>query len=80
MGSSLASSTCALSLTFMPPTVAPRETEVSMLLAQGRTGTYIQEQLVLSQSTVKTYTRSIYRKLNVGDRQEMLDLIQLTKL
>lgn len=60
--------------------LSPRETEVFMLLAQGRTGTYIQEQLVLSQSTVKTHTRSIYRKLNVGDRQEMLDLIQQTKL
>ena len=60
--------------------MAPREKEVSMFLAQGRTGTYIQEQLVLSQSTVRTHTRSIYRKLNMGDCQEMLDLIQQTKL
>lgn len=59
MGSSLASSTCALSLTFMPPTVAPREKEVSMFLAQGRTGTYIQEQLVLSQSTVRTHEKHL---------------------
>ncbi len=55
--------------------LSPRETEVFILLAQGRTRSFIQEELVLSGSTVKTHVSHIYAKLNVHDRQEMMDLI-----
>ncbi|RNL47182.1 LuxR family transcriptional regulator [Paraeggerthella hongkongensis] len=55
--------------------LSPRETEVFILLAQGRTRSFIQEELVLSGSTVKTHVTHIYTKMNVHDRQEMIDLI-----
>lgn len=55
--------------------LTPRETEVFKLLAQGRTRVYIQEELVLSVSTVKTHVSHIYAKLNVHDRQGMMDLV-----
>lgn len=52
-----------------------RESEVLSLLAQGRTRTYIQEELVLSVSTVKTHISHIYAKLDVHDRQGVMDLV-----
>lgn len=55
--------------------LTPRETEVFKLLAQGRTRAYIQEELVLSVSTVKTHVSHIYAKLGVHDRQGMMDLV-----
>lgn len=55
--------------------LSPRETEVFVLLAQGRTRAFIQDELVLSSSTVKTHVSHIYAKMEVHDRQEMMDLI-----
>lgn len=55
--------------------LSPRETEVFVLLAQGRTRAFIQDELVLSGSTVKTHVTHIYAKMCVHDRQEMMDLI-----
>ena len=55
--------------------LSPRETEVFLLLAQGRTRAFIQDELVLSGSTVKTHVSHIYAKMDVHDRQEMMDLI-----
>ncbi|MDO4442323.1 MAG: LuxR C-terminal-related transcriptional regulator, partial [Slackia sp.] len=55
--------------------LSPRETDVLVLLAQGRTRLYVQEELVLSENTVKTHIGHIYRKLGVGNRQELLDLV-----
>lgn len=52
-----------------------REKEVLSLLAQGRTRAYIQEELVLSVSTVKTHISHIYAKLDVHDRQGVMDLV-----
>ena len=45
------------------------------LLAQGRTRLYIQEELVLSENTVKTHIAHVYRKLGVNNRQDLLDLV-----
>lgn len=55
--------------------LSSREREVFLLLARGRSGPFIQEELMLAQSTVKTHTRNIYRKFNVGTKQELLDLV-----
>lgn len=55
--------------------LSPRETDVLTLLAQGRTRLYIQEELFLAENTVKTHIGHIYRKLGVGNRQELLDLV-----
>lgn len=55
--------------------LSPRETEVFTLLAQGRTCSFVQEELVLAESTVKTHMSHIYGKLGVSGRQEMMDLL-----
>ena len=54
--------------------LSPRETEVFMLLAQGRTCSFVQEELVLAESTVKTHMSHIYAKLGVHSKQEIIDL------
>ena len=53
-----------------------RETEVMVYLANGRTVPYIQDKLTISQSTVKTHVRNIYRKMGVKGKQELLDVIE----
>ena len=49
------------------------------LLAQGRTRAYIQEELVLSVSTVGTHISHIYAKLGVHDRQGVMGPLVLKK-
>lgn len=55
--------------------LSPRETEIFLLLAQGRTREFIKDELVLSGNTVKTHVSHIYTKIGVHDRQEMIDLV-----
>lgn len=55
--------------------LSPRETEVMTLLAQGRTRLYIQDELVLSENTVKTHIAHVYKKLGINNRQDLLDLV-----
>lgn len=56
--------------------LSARETDVFMLLAQGRSRPYICEVLYLSDGTVKTHVSHIYRKFDVHSRQELLDAVQ----
>ncbi|MEY8460437.1 LuxR family transcriptional regulator [Eggerthellaceae bacterium 24-137] len=56
--------------------LSPRESEVLLLLAQGRSRTFIQSELFLSDGTVKTHIRHIYQKLDVHSKQELISLIQ----
>lgn len=56
--------------------LSPRETEIFALLAKGRTVPRIAEELVLANSTVTTHVRSIYRKLDIHNRQELLDYVE----
>lgn len=56
--------------------LSPREAEVLMLLARGRSVPFIAERLGISRTTVKTHIEHIYRKLGVSERQEMLDAIE----
>lgn len=60
--------------------LSDRQQEVLFLMAQGRNAKYIESALVISLSTVQTHIRNIYRKLGVHSRQELLDLIEETKL
>lgn len=55
-----------------------REAEILGLLAQGRSQRYIADKLVIAESTVKTHGRSVYRKLGVTSKQELIDLVQQT--
>jgi DNA-binding CsgD family transcriptional regulator len=54
--------------------LTPREVEVMTLLALGRTGTQIAEQLVLSPDTVRNHTRNARDKLGAKTRAQAVAL------
>ena len=56
--------------------LTPRELEVLQLLAQGRDPSRIQETLVVSYHTVRNHIKSIYKKLGVHSRQELIDALE----
>lgn len=53
-----------------------RETEIFLMLAQGRSRPYIRDTLILSKNTVATHIRHIYEKLDIHSQQELIDLVQ----
>lgn len=55
--------------------LSPRETEIMILIVQGKTRLSIQEELVLAENTVKTHISHIYRKAGIASRQELFDLV-----
>lgn len=55
--------------------LTPRETEVMKLIGLGHSKGYIAEDLGLSENTIRGYAKSLYRKLSIHSRQELLDLI-----
>lgn len=52
-----------------------REFEVFTLLIAGKTDTLISEELFISMHTIKTHNRSIYKKLKVSNRVELIEKI-----
>ncbi|MDE8703278.1 helix-turn-helix transcriptional regulator [Adlercreutzia equolifaciens] len=56
--------------------LTPREREVLLLLAKGRSAAVIQEELSISGGTVRTHTYHIYRKLNVTSQQEIISMVE----
>jgi DNA-binding CsgD family transcriptional regulator len=56
--------------------LSPKETEIMVLYAKGRSSAHIQKELFISRGTCTTHLRHIYQKLNVHDKQEFLDLIE----
>ena len=56
--------------------LTPRESEILKYLGQGRTVRSISEKLVVSENTVKYHVKSIYQKLDVHSRDEVVDLIE----
>lgn len=55
--------------------LSEREREVLGLLYRGNTQKKIAERLFLSVSSVQTYAKSLYRKLGVHSRQELIDMV-----
>lgn len=53
-----------------------REAEVLELLAKGYNSAYIQEKLYISEGTVKTHVRHIYRKLDVHSQQDLMRMVE----
>ena len=51
-------------------TLTPRELEILTILSTGRTVNSIAISLHISQNTMKTHLKNIYRKLEVGNRSE----------
>lgn len=54
-----------------------RETDVLILLCQGRTRTYIADELGLSPNTIKGYIHNVYQKSGAVDKQDLLDRVEL---
>jgi DNA-binding CsgD family transcriptional regulator len=55
--------------------LTPKETEVMILLAKGRSNPRIQEELNISSGTANTHLTRIYKKLDVHDKQSLIDLL-----
>ncbi len=53
-----------------------RELEILALLAKGRNAAFIQQELVISEGTVRTHMRNIYHKLGVHSQQELINLVE----
>ena len=56
--------------------LSERETEVFISLARGRTAQEIADRDTLSIYTVRAHTRSIYAKLDVHSRKELVDFVE----
>lgn len=56
--------------------LTPREAEIMALLVKGRSTPRIQSALGLTAGTVNTHLTHLYRKLDVHDKQELIDLIE----
>lgn len=56
--------------------LTPREAEVALLLAEGRTMSYAANELGLAENTVRGYTKQVYEKTGVHSKQELIDLIR----
>lgn len=52
-----------------------RETEVMLLVSRGNSKNKIADMLFVSSGTIQTHTKSIYRKLDLHSRQELIDLV-----
>ncbi|MEG0017021.1 MAG: helix-turn-helix transcriptional regulator, partial [Gordonibacter sp.] len=49
---------------------------VFLLLAKGRDVPSIAKQLFISENTVRSHSKNVYRKLDVHSKQELLDLLE----
>lgn len=56
--------------------LTPRESEVLILLAKGRTVPVIARDLQIAKGTARTHTERIYRKLDVHKQQELIDKVE----
>ena len=53
-----------------------RETEIMTLIAQGKTRREIENELFLSENTVKTHARHLYAKLGVSSKADVIALLK----
>lgn len=53
-----------------------REREILPYLARGHRPAYVADVLCISEHTVRTHIRNMYRKLGVGSREELIQLIE----
>jgi len=59
---------------FLSLELTKREKDVAILLFEGRNNPYIRIALNISNNTLKTHLKNIYRKALINDRQQLLDL------
>lgn len=56
--------------------LSPRETDVLVAFAHGRNVSYLAEQLYLSPNTIRSHSKTLYTKLGVHSKQELLNLVE----
>ncbi len=56
--------------------LSPRETDVLVAFAHGRNVAYVARQLCLSENTIRSHSKSLYTKLGIHSKQELLDLVE----
>lgn len=56
--------------------LSARESSVLVELARGKTIASIAKDLIVSENTIKAHTKSIYRKLNIHTREELIALVE----
>ena len=56
--------------------LSAREGEILPYIARGHRPAYVADVLCISEHTVRTHLRNIYRKLGVGSREELIQLIE----
>lgn len=56
--------------------LSPRETEVFYLLLRGRSRSYIAQELVVTEETVKSHVKGIYLKSGVHTKQDLIDRVE----
>lgn len=56
--------------------LSARESSVLVELARGKTIASIAKDLFVSENTIKAHTKSIYRKLNIHTREELIALVE----
>jgi DNA-binding CsgD family transcriptional regulator len=56
--------------------LSKREREILLFMARGYSPAYIAKKLFLSDSTVRTHIKSVYRKLGVHSREELLQMVE----
>lgn len=59
--------------------LSPREQEVLALLAEGKTGRAVQQELFIAEGAFKAHTRHIYEKMGINSRKELFDLLGVGK-
>ena len=55
--------------------LTPRERDIVVHLGRGHSYAYIAGELVVSENTVRTHVRNMYRKMGVSSREELLEMI-----
>lgn len=55
--------------------LSPRETEVLGFVGRGHSSVYVAKTLLISESTVYTHVRNLYRKLGVSTRESLIQLL-----
>lgn len=53
-----------------------REKDILLLIARGRDVPSIAKQLFISENTVRSHSKSVYKKLDIHSKQELLDVLE----
>ena len=53
-----------------------REIDVALLIARGRSKTFIANELFISENTVRTHSKNVYAKLDIHSREELISLFE----